>query len=73
MIILELYEDAHEKPSAHVKADSKEEAVLRAAEMAENLATDPGGLKVAEAGSDELFEIYPEHGYGTVVVKEMDE
>lgn len=73
MIVLELYEDAHESPSARITADSKEEAVLRASEMADDLATEPCGLKVGEAGADELFEIYPEQGYGTVVVKEVDE
>lgn len=72
MILLELYENAHDTKSARVRVDSKEEAVIRAAEMAHDLETEPCGLKVGEAGEDELFEIYPKCGYGTVVVSEVD-
>lgn len=55
------------------EVDGISEAVREARDCANGLKTEPCGLDTGGAGPDELFEIYPEVGYGTVAVREADE
>lgn len=69
--VIEIYPDAHdESPSRTYIADDVGVLVVNAARLAEGLAEEATRLCVGEAGDDELFEIWPNEGYGTVVARE---
>ena len=72
MILLDVYENVETgNVERSYEASSVAGAVLMARDLAEGLKVEDCGLEIGEAGEDELFEVYPELGYGTVVVKEV--
>lgn len=72
MILLDVYENVETGDVERTyEASSVAGAVLMARDLAERLKVEDCGLAIGEAGEDELFEVYPELGYGTVVVKEV--
>jgi|GEM_PF-4268610 len=72
MFLLDVYADAHDEyPVRTLEATGVGTAVLTAARTAESLADEACRLQVGAAGEDELFEMFPDPGHGTVVVREV--
>lgn len=66
------YEDAHdEEPIDSYPVETLTEAAEHASRIAKEHTRGGPGLEVGEAGNDELFEIFPIEGYGTVVISEV--
>lgn len=66
---VKVYRDAHsDNPSQIVNASSLEDAMRKAANEVQNLESETDEFGFGSAGDDELFEVYPVGGHGTVVV-----
>lgn len=68
--LVEKYEDAHnDEPALTRRVEGEYAAIATAMNLARNLATEESDLQIGEAGDDELCEVFPSHGHGTVVVR----
>lgn len=66
--IIAVHPDAHEPAEEEYRVSDGVEALNRAVEEARSLFYETAEFSIAEAGNDELFEVYPDIGSGTVVV-----
>lgn len=66
---VERYDDAHDdEPAEREVFGNAVPALVYALHEALNLYSEGGEYRLGTAGESELFEVYPELGYGTVVV-----
>jgi len=70
---LEVYEDAHDAdPVRAGQCDSAVDLLEAVVQEVKGLAVEePRDCQFGPAGEDELFEMFPTHGHGTVVVREL--
>lgn len=69
--IVKVHPDAREPAEEKYEFDEGSEAMNRAIAEAEAMQKEPAGIDIGEAGDDELFEVFPSLGLGTVVVSEV--
>lgn len=65
--------DAHDSADEVTVTHNLTIALILAATEAMTLPNETGTFSFSEAGDTELFEVFPEHGRGTIVVEEVDD
>lgn len=69
-LAVELHFDAtNESPSHTLSESGMVDAAYLACRRAKLMSTESCELQVGEGGPDDLFEVWPELGHGTVVVR----